>query len=256
MNGDKAVVSNPIIRWFYPTPGRLLVLLLAADGILFLCDWFRWTPKGWAVLMAIAADALTIVVMLLWFAVALVFRWRFQFSIRSLMLLTVAVGISFSWLAYEMRQAQMQRDAVEQLLKYDNVFVAFSTTLNDRAINELAPPAWLLSTFGDEFFGNYVCVDFSLSKITDEDLKYLCALKELNTIDLSRTEISDEGVRYIPAFNSLRTLYLRESRITDVGLKHLRQMSRLRHLTLYTTQVTDAGVAELQKALPNCKIER
>jgi hypothetical protein len=40
---------------FHPTPARLLGLLLAAEGGLFVGNWFRWTPKGYAVLLAIAA---------------------------------------------------------------------------------------------------------------------------------------------------------------------------------------------------------
>jgi len=38
-----------------------------------------------------------------------------------------------------------------------------------------------------------------------------------------------------------------------VRLKHL---TNLKYLTLRDTKVTDAGVAELQKALPNCRIRK
>jgi hypothetical protein len=31
-------------RWFYPTPGGLILALLAAESILFLTA--RWFPKG------------------------------------------------------------------------------------------------------------------------------------------------------------------------------------------------------------------
>ena len=42
--------------------------------------------------------------------------------------------------------------------------------------------------------------------------------------------------------------------ITDAGLVHLKRLTRLQRLVLDFTKVTDAGVADLQKALPNCKI--
>ena len=42
-------------------------------------------------LIAVAVVGGAMLVMLLWFIVSLVFRWRFQFSIRSLLVLTVAV---------------------------------------------------------------------------------------------------------------------------------------------------------------------
>ena len=76
-------VPEPKRRWFHPTPGHLLLVLLAIEGILFFADW-QWIPKGWAVLIAVAAVGVFLIGMLLWFALALVFRWRFQFSIRSL----------------------------------------------------------------------------------------------------------------------------------------------------------------------------
>ena len=44
--------------------------------------------------------------------------------------------------------------------------------------------------------------------------------------------------------------------ISDEGLTHFQGLSNLRKLKLLNTQVTDDGVAELQKALPDCKITR
>ena len=44
--------------------------------------------------------------------------------------------------------------------------------------------------------------------------------------------------------------------ITNVGLVHLKGMTTLQSLTLYGCEnITDSSVAELQKALPNCRIE-
>jgi hypothetical protein len=39
-------------------------------------------------------------------------------------------------------------------------------------------------------------------------------------------------------------------------LVHLKGLTNLKQLVLKGTKVTDAGVAELQKALPNCKISK
>jgi hypothetical protein len=47
-------VPKPRIRWFYLTPGRLPAALMAVERLLCLAEWFRWFPKGYAVLIAMA----------------------------------------------------------------------------------------------------------------------------------------------------------------------------------------------------------
>ena len=94
--------------------------LLALEGFLLLSAWFRWFPfnqhKGWTVLIAWRRWG-RLLLMFLWFLAALVFRWRFQFSVLSLLVLVVAVAIPFSWLATEMKAAKQQRDAVTAVIR-------------------------------------------------------------------------------------------------------------------------------------------
>jgi hypothetical protein len=108
-------------RWFHLTPDRLIVSLLAVEGFLLLSERFCWfafnEKKGWTVLTALASIGVVALLMLLWFAAGLLFRWRFQFSMRSLMVMVVAVAVPCSWLAVEMREAQKQRMAVEAVKK-------------------------------------------------------------------------------------------------------------------------------------------
>ena len=84
------------LRWFHPTPGRSLIVLLVVEGLLLLSERFRWFPfndhKGWTVLIAVASAGAAFLAMILCCAIALVFRWPFQFSLRSLLALVVAVA--------------------------------------------------------------------------------------------------------------------------------------------------------------------
>jgi hypothetical protein len=50
-------------------------------------------------------------------------------------------------------------------------------------------------------------------------------------------------------------LALSDTQVTDAGLKLLVALKQLESLDLRNTMVTDAGVAELQRALPNCRID-
>ena len=83
-------------RWYRLTPDRVVVAMLLAEGLLWLSERFRWFPfnqhKGWTVLIAVASVAAALLAMALWFLAAFVFRRRFQFSIRALLLLMVVVA--------------------------------------------------------------------------------------------------------------------------------------------------------------------
>ena len=75
-------------RWCRITPGRLVVVLLALEGLLFASERLGLfgvnRHKGYTVLIALAMVGLAIVLMLLWFLAALLLRVWFQFGIRSL----------------------------------------------------------------------------------------------------------------------------------------------------------------------------
>jgi len=99
----------PKLRWYRLTPDRLLIALLPIVAFLFLSERFRWFAfnehKNWTVLIAVAVVCLAIVLMLLWFGVSLIFRLRFQFSIRSLLLFVTLVAVVCSWFSVKMQQA-------------------------------------------------------------------------------------------------------------------------------------------------------
>ena len=59
---------------------------------------------------------------------------------------------------------------------------------------------------------------------------------------------------YLKEFTKLVRLNLFNTQVTDAGLGHLKGMTHLQTLNLRGTKVTTTGVADLQKALPNCKI--
>ena len=135
-------------RWYRPTPGWLVCGLLVVEGLLWLSERFEWfwfnEMKGWTVLIAVAAVGAAMLVMLLWFIVALVLRWRFQFSIRSLLILAVVVAIPCSWLGASLREARREREAAAALDKlYESVWWS-----------EPSGPDWLRDLFGDGFLSH------------------------------------------------------------------------------------------------------
>lgn len=93
-------------------------------------------------------------------------------------------------------------------------------------------------------------------------LKHLQGLTLLEELDFSSSGFDLAGLEYLQSMTSLKKLNLdcRDPRhdaalISDADLERLKGLTRLKSLNLRGTEVTDAGVAELQKALPNCRIE-
>ena len=93
----------------------------------------------------------------------LVFRWRFQFSIRSLLVLTVAVAIPCSWLAVEMEKARREREAA----------IAIKTLGGEVVWSEPAGPPWLRSLLGDGCFEHVRFVCLIGGEVTDAWLTHI-----------------------------------------------------------------------------------
>jgi len=92
-------------------------------------------------------------------------------------------------------------------------------------------------------------------RITDVSLKELAKLQKLELLALSGTKTTDVGLEEVAKLKNLKTLLLRWTKITDAGLEKVAKLQNLTVLDLRGCErITDVGVAELQKALPKCKI--
>jgi len=104
------------------------------------------------------------------------------------------------------------------------------------------------------------------SKITPMGLQAFERAKNLQTLVLSSGHfggvnlvpstliVDDSWLPQIAKLTQIRLLNLANSHVTDAGLQAIQQASGLRQLDLSGTQVTQEAVAQLQKALPMCKI--
>jgi hypothetical protein len=112
-------------------------------------------------------------------------------------------------------------------------------------------------------------------QVTDAGLVHLKGLSKLKDLNLVGTQITDAGLAYLAELTNLQKLNLIDcDNITDAGLVHLMSLTNLQELRFGFTQFTGAGqvhlkglmmmssprqitaaaVAELQQALPRCKI--
>jgi len=83
---------------------------------------------------------------------------------------------------------------------------------------------------------------------------WACAGWRVDDDFLARGKTTDEGLKELKELTNLQTLSLADTKVTDKGLKELKELKNLTELNLSLTPVTDAGLKELKEALPKCSI--
>jgi hypothetical protein len=206
-------------------------------------------------------------------------RW-FQYSLRSLLLLTLLVSVGMSWIMYRVRKAERQRRAVQAIealggqVHYEYQYVGEDHRYNYKSIRpqfDWWRPEWLVERLGYDFFYR---VEWA-NVWTDEGVKHLRGLPDLRSITLVRftrasplawwlrgdSSVTDDGLAYLKEFSQLRHLcgppsvlrYLRDlpqlqslslngTKTTDADLQHLSQAPQLQQLGLRYTEITDKGL--------------
>ena len=214
---------------------------------------------------------------------------RFQFRLRTLLLVVLVLSIPLSWLGSRLRSADLQKKAVARLppgvVWYDWQVKDPDVWINQyEAHDNIGPhmafwlgkeepgPKWLRKLLGDDFFWSVSVVqiydrkslteikyfphlrelDLWSSNVTDSDLAQLSQMDEIEGIDFNATAISDAGLEHIHGLTHLKKLCLSSTTITDAGLSRVGALNRIQLLNLAQTQITDAGLDELT-GLPNLR---
>ena len=162
-------------------------------------------------------------------------RW-FQFSLRTLLVIVTLCAIPCSWLAVKIHEEKSLRDERNRQWRVVQAIERSSGVLEECSIRAFEiieiRPEWLNHCLGGHYHGQISELDFRGSLIKDGDLESLKSLCNLQRLRLDNTSI------------------------TDAGLQHLECLPKLYRLSLSGTHISEAGLIKLQKALPNCKIER
>ena len=90
-------------------------------------------------------------------------------------------------------------------------------------------------------------------KFTDDGLRHLTGLNQLEELTLYATSVSDFGLDELRHHPYLRRLNLNSTCVSDAGMRDVAQCPRLTHLQLQCTGVGDFGVAELRNL--DCLVE-
>jgi hypothetical protein len=243
--------TAPSSRSYRITPDRLVLLLLVTECVLWLSDRMGWWHKGYAVMIGLAIVGLFMLGSLAWFVAALILRWRFQFSLRALLLLVIAVAAPCSWLAVEMKRAARQREVVAAIeaigggATYDSQFVIDEDDERITLAGRLrsGPPGYIISdTPGSDLYSSVIGVGLQRSNITAGWLDNVRSLRDIRAMSLAETRISDFDLQCLQYWPKLEYLYLDYDEISDRGLEQLQGLRQLRGLSLVGTHITDTGL--------------
>jgi hypothetical protein len=194
-------------------------------------------------------------------------RW-FQFSLRTLLVLTGLCAIAARWVGDPIIKARQQATAVQAIrasggqiytcrghpIVPDWMRSFYSPSL-DTSVSHVA----FSETSGDAEFASLdglpdlLYLMSSGSRLTDAGLEHLSGLSELQGLNLSKTQITDAGMKYLKGLTNLKDVRLSDTQITDAGLEQLDSLGQLHELWLDGTHVTKDGVRRLQQALPGCR---
>jgi hypothetical protein len=209
-------------------------------------------------------------------------RCRFQFRVRTVLLIVVAVGIEMSYFVVlnnikPQRQKKLEPDPFEEEMRreaearraretaIDHLAAAerWGTLRRQAAARRLAAerlaglggevkyheekpePQWLRDLVGEEPIRTPISVDFSERTVPNAAWDDLEVLSDLRGLYLGGSDIADGALEHIKGLAQLRVLHLHRTRVTDAGLVHLQGLTQLQALTLSETGITDAGLVHL-----------
>lgn len=194
-------------------------------------------------------------------AIAPTRRWL-QFSLRSLLVLCLAVSAVLAW---HFGRVRRERDAAERLKEAGAIVCWDYDVVESGATITYGPPEEWAVALG---WTHVVRVDFAFCHHADDAvLARLADLPKVDTVSLSCTDIRDEGLRHVSKAHSVRELWLDGTRITDNGLAHLHGLKGLRSLyaramgcgdedSVREPAITEEGVSRLKAAVPGVQVDR
>jgi hypothetical protein len=195
-------------------------------------------------------------------------RRKMQFSIRALLglMVLVSVGMLYYRYARDIKQAESEAEnraqvaaslqRLEQQISNGRLYLV-DHTFTPHELEHLATDSRVTEVGIVRLaeLSGLRTLHLNRNRLNDAALAHLTKLEHLEILDLMGvTGITDEGLKHVSQIENLNALILQDTRLTDAGIEHLKEMRNLTRLWLQGTRVSIAGVNELKQALPNCSI--
>ncbi|HEY2411169.1 MAG TPA: hypothetical protein VGI40_02945, partial [Pirellulaceae bacterium] len=173
-----------------------------------------------------------------------------RFSLRTLLLATVILGLFFGWLGNLLIRARHQRQIVAHLQNVGaQVVYDYELDSSGRHGDKRSSPRgpWLVrALLGQDIYASVAQV-FFLKSIVDDDVARLPDLPRLKYVIVDGPGITDHGIEHLLRVRKLRGLNLSETSVSADGLRRLRDAAELEELCLYGAGTTDEQLANIDQ---------
>lgn len=243
------------IAWGGRRAGMLIGVLALGSSLLGLASVLLVAPHWWWI--AILPLAIGVATVRSWFhhAGAAVARWP-QFGLRGLLILLVLISLVLAGIASNVRQTEVEEAAATALTslagarstqviwEFGRVKKVPYFTLDEPADFDRAADAL-------ERFSQLHTLQISVP-LPGRCTQRIARLTTLRTLFAQRMQVTDDDLRALANLQNLEYLDLDASQLTDAGLVHLLSLQKLRVLHLYRAdKITPAAMAKLRAGLRN-----
>jgi len=167
-------------------------------------------------------------------------RRPWQFGLRSMLLVMLAVSVGFGWFRFKQIQFRRQQAAAEALHECGRVVLE-----SPESWERFKSIYWLDKTIGKDFSAKAV-IWLSGDRMDEEKLVHLADF--LNEVKVAvEGPLDDRAMPYIAAVRNLSVLALFDGHITDAGLVHLRRQTGLVGLYLDGCAISDEGLQHVSR---------
>ena len=169
-------------------------------------------------------------------------RFRFRFSVRTLVAAITILGMLLGCVGNEVNRLRLHRQAEERI---EELGGSYGSASDGKWCEPLGP--WWCPVVRDGLYAEEEIVWFNSTNndgLRDEDLQVLRHFPRLTRLEISAPLITDEALVHIERMRTLRELHLNGTQVTGRGLKRLRGIP-LQMLVLYGPAITDEATEAL-----------
>jgi hypothetical protein len=183
-------------------------------------------------------------------------RFGCRFGLRAVLIFFTGFAL---YLAHEANRARHQDRVMEIVQRIGGGVMYDNQVRPDGSYdpNAVPPfPAWLRTLLGESIFKHAILVVCEGESVPESDfislVEHMKSLPRLRRIHLSN--ISNDVLRYVALLDQVNNIHVGGAKIDDEGLMHIGNLKQLQFLGLYNTSVTTQGVSRFKAECPGADV--